>query len=304
MKRRILILCTLILTCLIWITLSGCASASKSNLLNTSEEQSGAAAVDSESEKTDTDSPEAEEGLREEDSLTASLAKIVRYNKSRGDFSAFTCGLNSEVYGVYDDHQMQAASLIKLFVAGAIYENWDEMKAHENWDSELDILLKLMITVSDNEASNHLIKKLGFGDAQKGMDVVNAYCANHGYTNTHLGRLLLASNEYDDNYTSVKDCGYFLRAVYNGEFDGSETILKLLKKQTRLWKIPAGVPEGIQTANKTGELLDVENDAAIIWGTQPYILVVMSQDLYNASSAQGSIIAISSQMYKLWESRK
>ena len=64
-------------------------------------------------------------------------------------------------------------------------------------------------------------------------------------------------------------------------------MLNLLKQQERTWKIPAGLPQGVKSANKTGELPDTENDAAIVFGeTADYILCVMAQGLANTSQAQ------------------
>lgn len=50
---------------------------------------------------------------------------------------------------------------------------------------------------------NKLVNMLGDGDDEAGMRAVNAFCASHGYSSTSMGRLLLQSNEYGDNYTSV-----------------------------------------------------------------------------------------------------
>ena len=73
----------------------------------------------------------------------------------------------------------------------------------------LDSYLTPMITVSDNDAANSLVSCLGGGDSTAGMQKVNSFCQSHGYTNTSMGRLLLASNEFGDNYTSAYDCGKF-----------------------------------------------------------------------------------------------
>lgn len=65
-----------------------------------------------------------------------------------------------------------------------------------------------------------------------------------------------------------------------------------LKMQQRKNKIPADLPEGVQTANKTGELDTVENDAAIIYDTAKGIDLVicfMSQDLTDTVAAQTAI---------------
>lgn len=64
-------------------------------------------------------------------------------------------------------------------------------------------------------------------------------------------------------------------------------------------KDPGGCAEEVETANKTGELTDVENDAAIIWapgGT--YILCVISNQLENAEMAREQIVSISAQIYQ------
>ena len=74
--------------------------------------------------------------------------------------------------------------------------------------------------------------------------------------------------------------------------------------QTKTAKIPAGVPSGTATANKTGELADsgklgvVENDIAIVFDKEhPYVLCVLSNNIKNNSSAQNTIKKISADVY-------
>jgi beta-lactamase class A len=75
-------------------------------------------------------------------------------------------------------------------------------------------------------------------------------------------------------------------------------MMNLLKQQERRGKIPAGVPEGVIVANKTGELDYVENDAAVVFRDNcPYILCVMSENVENASVARQTIVNISSDVY-------
>lgn len=38
----------------------------------------------------------------------------------------------------------------------------------------------------------------------------------------------------------------------------------------------------MKVANKTGELAAVQNDVAIVFGTHPYVLAVMSNDISSA----------------------
>ena len=198
-----------------------------------------------------------------------------------GTWSVYVCNLAKNTEGTINDQQMQAASLIKLY-----------------------------ITVSDNDAANTFVNYLGGGDDAAGMARVNKFCQDHGYTSTSMGRLLLADNSNGDNYTSAKDCGKFLKTIYqidkgtatdnNDTLAGTEYMYRLLKMQTRKNKIPAQMPSEVKVANKTGELDHVENDAGIIYDTAKGIdLVVcfMSQDLNNTSAAQNTIAQDSRAIY-------
>ena len=142
------------------------------------------------------------------------------------------------------------------------------------------------------------------------MARVNKFCQDHGYTSTSMGRLLLADNSNEDNYTSAKDCGKFLKTIYqidkgtatdnNDTLAGAEYMYRLLKMQTRKNKIPAQMPSEVKVANKTGELDHVENDVGIIYDTAKGIdLVVcfMSQDLNDTSAAQNTIAQDSRAIY-------
>ena len=155
-----------------------------------------------------------------------------------------------------------------------------------------------MITVSDNDACNTLVRKLGNSNANAGMDRVNSYCAEYGFKQTSMGRLMLDFSSKKDNYTSASDCCQFLRLVSQKKLPGSKKILQYLKKQTRTSKIPAGVPKGVKTANKTGELNDTENDAAIVYkkGT-PYVICVMVSPVPDTASARKLITEVSGVVY-------
>ena len=230
------------------------------------------------------------------DNLLSQLEPLLP--QDNGTWSVYVCNLMKNTEGTIDDQQMQAASLIKLFIMGAVYENFDSLCDAYGADS-VNNYLNPMITVSDNDAANALVNMLGYGDDATGMDVVNSFCQAHGYTSTSMGRLLLQDNTYGDNYTSVSDCGHFLKEIYQGNAGTADTTLShtdamysLLKMQERRNKIPANLPEGVKVANKTGELDDVENDAGIIYSTAKGIdLVVcfMSQNLTDSGAAQASI---------------
>lgn len=217
-----------------------------------------------------------------------------------GSWSVFVSDLINETEGSINDQTMQAASLIKLYIMGAIYENYDQIIGQYGKDS-VNSNLHSMITVSDNDAANTLTTYLGGGNSSAGMQAVNSFCQEHGYTQTHMGRMLLASNDQDDNYTSVNDCGHFLIEVYKEEessYAHASDMYALLKAQTRQNKIPAMLPDGVKTANKTGELDNVENDAGIIYdAANDLVIVFMSQNLSSAGNAQNTIASLSRTIY-------
>lgn len=217
-----------------------------------------------------------------------------------GTWAVFISDLVNGTEGSLNDQKMQAASLIKLYIMGAVYENYDQITGQYGRDS-VDSNLYSMITVSDNDAANTLTTYLGGGNSSAGMQAVNSFCQEHGYTQTHMGRMLLASNDQDDNYTSVNDCGHFLIEVYKEEessYAHASDMYALLKAQTRQNKIPAMLPDGVKTANKTGELDNVENDAGIIYdAANDLVIVFMSQNLSSAGNAQNTIASLSRTIY-------
>lgn len=239
------------------------------------------------------------------DNLLSQINNLLPTNN--GNWSVYICNLYNGSEGSISDRPMQSASLIKLFIMGTIFERYDAMINQYGQDT-IDNLVKSMITVSDNDATNTLVSYLGNGDAATGMSVVNDFCKAHGYNNTSMGRLMLHSNENGDNYTSVADCGRFLKEVYNSNNGVSEVstlartnvMYELLKGQTRRNKIPAQIPDGIGIANKTGELDTVENDAGIIYNTAKgidLVIVYMSENLTATGSAQTTIAEQSRMIY-------
>lgn len=238
------------------------------------------------------------------DEALSELLSSLPFPSGNGNWSAYVCDLEENTEGMINEHRMQAASLIKLYIMGAVYENYDSLAAQYGREN-LDANLRAMITVSDNDAANALTGYLGGGDSSAGMQAVNDYCSMNGYMNTHMGRLLLQSNQYDDNYTSAADCGHFLKMVYDGWMEGNDresAMFELLAAQQRRNKIPAQMPSGVSVANKTGELADVENDAGIIYySDNDLVIVFMSENLSQAGAAQTTIASLSRQIYDYYQ---
>lgn len=300
-------------------TVASAAEAAQSDSQDSTEASEASDSADS-SDSEDSSSTTQEEGTLSpssgsstfSDNSDSSIDNVLGQVQSllptdNGTWSVYVCNLAKNTEGAINDQQMQAASLIKLYIMGAVYEDYDQLSTSYGKD-KLDDNLNSMITVSDNDAANTLVNYLGNGDDAAGMARVNKFCQDHGYTSTSMGRLLLADNSNGDNYTSVKDCGKFLKTIYQQDkgtstedtLAGAEYMYRLLKMQTRQNKIPAQMPDGVKVANKTGELDTVENDAGIIYDTAKGIDLVicfMSQDLKDTSAAQNTIAQDSRAIY-------
>lgn len=83
-------------------------------------------------------------------------------------------------------------------------------------------------------------------------------------------------------------------------------MLTILRGQTNRSKIPAGLPEGIRSANKTGEMPEgynlgcIENDIAIIFTDKSdYVLAVLSNELAGKNEEARQLISqISSYIFE------
>jgi beta-lactamase class A len=67
----------------------------------------------------------------------------------------------------------------------------------------------------------------------------------------------------------------------------SREMVEVLGRQHFTQMIPAGVPRGVRTANKTGDITRIAHDAAIVYppGRAPYVLVVLTRGFATSASA-------------------
>jgi len=142
-------------------------------------------------------------------------------------------------------------------------------------------LLKDMMTVSDNTATNIIIREVG------GLPAVNQEIKRLGATQTVLRRKMMDQKALAagrDNETSARDLGNLLMKIWRHQLisrSADTAILKLMAANTNHTKLPKLVPASRQIYNKTGEFdtYGVENDAAIFArGKQAVVVVSLSQN--------------------------
>ncbi len=233
------------------------------------------------------------------------LQKIIQemVDEYSGTWSVYVKNIDTNEYMIVNDEPQYTASLIKLFCAAAIYDLVE--KGELEWDDNIDRLMTNMISISDNDAFNLLVRKCDTENNNHvaGRAVIQKYIDENGYKNTTITSALYptaypAPSSPGRNYTTTADCGLILEKIYKKQVvtpEASEDFLNLMLNQQRTQKIPAGLPEGIKCANKTGETDSTQHDAAIIYSPNTtYILVVMST---NCGAAIGNIQNISKVTY-------
>lgn len=254
-----------------------------------------------------------EEQIPEDPMIREIYEKILRSREQMGEIWSVSVEnlRDHSVCGYRQDTPLQSASIIKVFIMGAVYDRicYPEETGEEAipyTQPDLRGTLEQMIQVSSNEAANSLILALGEGDFDRGCEVIRRFCEKNGYTGTSVGRLFLDPAPKGDNYTTTADCRKILSDIYQGKLvseEASEKMLSILKGQTVRYKIPAGLPAAYGSANKTGEMPEgyglgcIENDIAIVFPPdgQDYVLCVMSNELGGRNSeAQQIIQSISS----------
>ena len=220
-----------------------------------------------------------------------------------GDWSIYVKNLSTDHMLSINNKSLKAASLIKLFVMEYSYANLD---TDDEW---VNANMKLMISYSDNEAYNELVRlQSGSKSFVEGCYAINNWLKESEYENTNIynslepSRTPLVRIDPASNQTSVEDCGRLLEAIYNGTCvskEASAEMLELLSQQQIVYKIPAGVPEGVKSANKTGDADMRQHDVAIVYGPKTdYILCVMADNIYSKDRAIYKIQDISALVYR------
>ena len=224
-----------------------------------------------------------------------------------GSWSIYVKDLKSGISLTINDRPQDSASLIKLYIAGAVLEEIQSQELEET--DTIDQLLSDMISLSDNEAANELVRYLSDShDHRDGMEKVNDFIEEHDFTDTHQYNGLEDSNLWygdEANVTSDKDCGRFLEEIYDGDMVShlaSRQLEGYLLNQDITWKIPAGIPSEIKTANKTGEKDNTQNDVSIVYTPyRDYIICVMATDLTDEDTAVENIRAVSGKVYEFFQ---
>jgi len=132
-------------------------------------------------------------------------------------------------------------------------------------------LAVLMIILSDNTATNILIRRLG-------MDNIDRTIRALGMRSTRLRRLLFDSEAAArgvKNTISPGEMGRLLAALHRGEVvspAASARMLQILGDQRLNGKMPFWLDGKVKCAHKTGEDSNITHDVGIVYAPRPFVL--------------------------------
>ena len=142
---------------------------------------------------------------------------------------------------------------------------------------DIESLCKLMITISDNTATNVLIRRFG-------IEFLNERFRVLGLQETKIFRFLFdteAARQGKENLCQPKEIGSLLEEIYHRRCvsaNASERMRAMLSQQQINHKIPSLLPPTVRVEHKTGEDEGITNDVGILYGREPCVLVFVSNE--------------------------
>ncbi len=187
-------------------------------------------------------------------------------------FPIFMCILKWNSEGkVSMDEKIKVRNEDKLPICGALTLFTDELVV------DIRTLCNLMISLSDNTATNILIKHFGIENFQKEFLEI-------GLKGTKLNRLLFDSEATEKGIENVivpEEMAMLLEKVYRRTFVNSavsKDIEETLFLQQINHKICGVIGDKVPVAHKTGEDENLSNDVGLIYTKEPFIVCFAGYD--------------------------
>jgi len=168
-----------------------------------------------------------------------------------------------EIHALRDEERMPSCGTLKAM--------------HTGIEMTLEDLVKLMIIVSDNAATNIMINRVG-------IENVNRTLRALGCEKTTLRRLLFdaeASRRGVVNHITAREMGEVLEKIWRGEVvskEASAQMMEILLDQRLNGKLPFFIDSmGIDVAHKTGEDDGISHDVGVIFAKEPLVVCFVGE---------------------------
>jgi len=160
-------------------------------------------------------------------------------------------------------------------------------------------LVRLMITVSSNLATNLLMERV---TPERVMELMRTI----GADNMHVLRGVEDGKAFQkglNNTTTARDLMIIMQLIAERRAvsaKASDEMIKIMLDQKFNEGIPAGLPKDARVSHKTGSITRINHDAAIVYGKgrKPYVLVVLTRGIEDEKRAHRLIADISRVIYE------
>lgn len=204
-----------------------------------------------------------EYGVRAEEAyLAASVIKLPLYLHVLRQAAAGKIDLNEQLH-ITQAQKMPGCGALTLFPG--------------ELDVDIPTLCRLMIDLSDNTATNALIRRCTIPGTNEGFREM-------GLEKTVLRRLLFdaeASAAGLENTICPKEMGMLLEALYQETFlspEVSREAMDVLLNQKICHKLDGKLCGQVPIAHKTGEDEQLSNDVGIVFAPQPFVVCFAGHD--------------------------
>jgi beta-lactamase class A len=226
--------------------------------------------------------------------------------------------MDGESWGHRENEQCSAASVIKIPLMVEIMHQVDAgkrslddihvmtredkavgsgvlLEMHDGLEVTLHDLLYLMISISDNTATNILIDYAG-------MEEMNQRMRSFGFNGTVLNRKMQGRSALPgqkENYVVPAECSQLIKLILTGEAASKEScdvmvnLLKTQQNRRRLARPLTDEHEHIEFGSKTGSIAGVCNDAGFFRaGDKVVALSVFLEQVTDSNEAEAIIGSI------------
>jgi beta-lactamase class A len=192
-------------------------------------------------------------------------AFVYKGDRRFGAASTMKIPLMIEIYRQFDRGQRAPEDHYTLRTEDRAVGSGVMLHLHEGMEFTLNDLIYLMISVSDNTATNILIDLAG-------MDNVNRTMHELGMTNSTIGRKMKgrpAQGDELENWATPNDYARVIQAIldHRAASEGAcEDMIAMLEKQQSTSRISRYLPqsEGIRWGSKPGQIRGVTNDVGFV----------------------------------------
>lgn len=222
-----------------------------------------------------------------------------------------------ETYYLNENREFESASLYKLWVMGAAYNQIERKKLDQNKTLTRDIVelnaeygvssesaeltegtfelsvkdaINQMIVISNNYAALALSDEVGSAN-------ISNFLTNYNFNYSHFR---------DPPTTTAEDIALFFEKLYGNQLASEKTtreMIGILQNQQLNDRIPKYLPQEIVAGHKTGELDKFKHDAGIVFTSKgDYVLVVLSET-DNPDDAAEHIAKLSKDIFEYFDKR-